>query len=316
MTNGTKGTRGRRMGEKGRSPAVGSDASAPGRRGTKMKPLGDSAPAGATDYHDWDSIQAVTPTCCALLGVPVPSGSVRIPLADVVQHARGVLDGVPVEKCLIFAPDAIGNHLFKRRPELLEDVIAQAPVEVALQSVMPPKTPACFASMFTGARPDQHGIRKYEKPALQCDTLFDALRRAGKQVAIVSVRNCSIDLIFRGRDLDYYSENYDPEVTGRVLSLLEAGRHDIILAYHQEYDDIMHDTGPFSPEALRAARNNVDGFVRMAGAVDRYWGRHSRMVAFVPDHGAHTNRATGLGDHGEDVADDMELKHFYGFRRA
>jgi hypothetical protein len=32
---------------------------------------------------------------------------------------------------------------------------------------------------------------------LACDTVFDALVRAGKKVAIVAVRDSSIDLIFR-----------------------------------------------------------------------------------------------------------------------
>lgn len=170
--------------------------------------------------------------------------------------------------------------------------------------------------MFTGAAPDQHGIRKYEKPVLQCDTLFDALQRAGKRVAIVSVKGSSIDLIFRGRAIDYYSETYDPDVTKRVISLMKADRHEFILAYHQEYDDAMHKTGPFTEEALQAAKNNVRAFVSMNGAFDEYWQRYNRMVAFVPDHGGHMDDALGRGTHGADIAEDMELKHFYGFRRG
>jgi predicted AlkP superfamily phosphohydrolase/phosphomutase len=72
---------------------------------------------------------------------------------------------------------------------LFREVVSFAPIEISLQSVTPPKTPVCFASLFTGAAPDQHGIRKYEKPVLKCDTLFDALIRAGKRGAIVAVRD-------------------------------------------------------------------------------------------------------------------------------
>jgi hypothetical protein len=218
-----------------------------------------------------------------------------------------------VEKCLVFAPDAMGNHLYRHSPDVFEDVVRLAPVATRLQSVFPSVTPVCFASMFTGAAPAEHGVVQYEKPVLACDTLFDALLRAGKRVAIVAVKDCSIDRIFRGRALDYFSESYDPAVTKRVVSLLEAGRHDFILAYHQEYDDVMHATGPFSPQAVQAAKNNVAGFVRMVRAVDEHWRRYRRMIVFTPDHGAHWNAETGKGSHGLDIPDDMELNHFYGF---
>ncbi|MCJ7561009.1 alkaline phosphatase family protein [Candidatus Bathyarchaeota archaeon] len=268
------------------------------------------------DYHDWNSIRAVTPTLCYLLGISPPALSTSLPLADVLRISRTVFNDEKVEKCLVFAPDALGNHLYSRSPALFKEVARLAPIEVSLQSVMPSKTPVCFASMFTGAMPDQHGIRKYEKPVLQCDTLFDALNRAGKRVAIVVVRNCSIDLIFRGRDIDYYSESYDPNVTERVISLLEADRYDFILAYHQEYDDVMHATAPFAEEAIQAAKNNIAGFVQMTKAFDEHWSRYNRMIAFTPDHGAHMNSTIGKGDHGEDIPEDMEIKHFYGFRRS
>jgi hypothetical protein len=48
--------------------------------------------------------------------------------------------------------------------------------------------------------------------------------------------------ILRGRAIDYFAEACDPEVTGRALQLLEDDRHDVIVAYHQEYDDEMHAT--------------------------------------------------------------------------
>lgn len=288
----------------------------PGRQKDPMAEPDNSGPAVADDYRSWNSIRSVTPTCCALMGMPLPLLSIRQPLEDVLLTAQAVLNDRPVNKCLLFAPDALGNHLFSRRPELRTPVTELAPIEVSVQAVLPAKTPVCFASMFTGATPAQHGIQKYERPVLQCDTLFDALRRAGKRVAIVAVRNCSIDLIFRGRDIDYYSEPYDPDVAARAVALLEADQHDFILAYHQEYDDVMHATSPFSDAAVRAASNNIAGFIKMAAAFDDHWRHHNRVIAFLPDHGAHMNTVLGVGDHGEDMAEDMELKHFYGIRKG
>lgn len=265
---------------------------------------------------EWNSIQGVTPTLCYLLGISPPALCSSPALVEVLRAAQGTFCGVIAQKCLVFAPDALGDHLHSQYPSLFDAVVNVAPVKVSLRSVMPPKTPVCFASMFTGATPAQHGIRKYEKPVLRCDTLFDTLIRTGKRVSIVAVAGCSIDRIFQDRDIDYFSEEYDPNVTERVISLLEADRHDFILAYHQEYDDIMHSTTPFAEMAIHAAMNNIAGFVEMAEAVDKHWGQYNRIIVFTPDHGAHIDPSTGKGDHGEDIPEDMELKHFYGFRKT
>jgi len=168
--------------------------------------------------------------------------------------------------------------------------------------------------MFTGATPNQHGIKQYEKPIINCDTLFDALLRAGKRIAIVAVKNSSIDCIFRNREIDYYSKHYDPDVLERVHSILESNKHDVILAYNQEYDDVMHATGPFSDEAIYAMKNNLSGFIRLNRYFDKYWNQYPRVIVFSPDHGAHLNHSDGRGTHGEDIPEDMEVNHYYGIR--
>jgi hypothetical protein len=269
-----------------------------------------------SDYHAWPTIQSVTPTLCRLLGIPPPALCNSQPLNKILNNSQKVLNGSNAQKCLVFAPDAIGNQLYELHPSLFAPVIGAASEEASLQSVVPPVTPTCFASMFTGAEPAQHGIQKHDKPVLKCDTLFDALVRANKRVAIAAVKGCSIDRIFRDRAMDYFSEDYDPDVTMRVLSLLKADQHSFILAYHQEYDDKMHTTTPFDPEAIQAARNNIAGFADIAEAFDRYWSKNDRIIVFAPDHGAHLDPAKGKGTHGIDIREDMELKHFYGFRKA
>ena len=85
----------------------------------------------------------------------------------------------------MFAADAIGAHLVRSYAEAFEPVARHAPTSVEACAVMPSVTPVCFASMFTGAPPDTHGIRKSERPTLTRDTLCDALSRAGRRVAIV-----------------------------------------------------------------------------------------------------------------------------------
>lgn len=261
------------------------------------------------------TIASLAPTLCGLCGVRPPFDCVAPPLEPVLALARETFGGEAVRRCLVFAPDALGDQVRAVRPGLFAEVAAAAPLAVPLRSIDPTWTPVCFASMFSGAGPDRHGIRKYEKPALAIDTVFDAFARAGRRVAIVAVQDSSMDRIFRGRPLDYFSEKYDPWVTEKAISLVAADRHDLVVAYHQEYDDVMHALGPAHPRALRGARNHVEAFRDLAAACEAAWARHPRALVFAPDHGAHAEASSGGGAHGTSADADMDLAHYWALRQ-
>jgi SAM-dependent methyltransferase len=253
------------------------------------------------------SVAAVATTLCRLLGVDRPVMARAPALGEVVDAAPS-----RVERMLFYAPDAVGasildaHHLFAGR------LAAVAPLRVELEAVRPAKTPVCFASMFTGAPPELHGIRKYEKPVLRVDTAFDALSRANRKVAIVAVTGSSMDLIFRNRPLGYYSEDNDAGVNRRALELIAADSVDLIVAYHQEYDDLLHKERPDSPAALEALERHVAAFETFCAAADRHWAARVRCCWFGPDHGAHANPETGLGEHG-DAPEDGPVWHYVRF---
>jgi hypothetical protein len=249
------------------------------------------------------SITSVTPTVCSLFGVKPPKDSGAKPVDSVLGE---------VEKVFIYAPDAIGEGLYRDYKNLFSGVRKLAPLEVEMKSIIPTWTPVCFSSMFTGAQPQIHGITKYEKPVLTIDTLFDTLARARKRVAIVAVKGSSIDLVFRNRKIDYYSEEYDPQVEMRVLDILKAKDYDLILAYHQEYDDLMHGSTPRDPKALEAFRRHLKSFETLATAFNERYTSENRVVAFTPDHGTHIDSVTGKGTHGTDSPEDMDVRHFWG----
>jgi hypothetical protein len=187
-------------------------------------------------------------------------------------------------------------------------------MKTPLRSMTPPKTPVCFASMFSGAFPETHGIRRYERPVLRLPTLFDAFIGAGLKVAIIAVKDCSIDMIFRERDIEYYSEPYDPEVTERTLEILRADRHDLVVCYHQAYDDTLHRAGPYAEEAVEAARNHAADYERLCAAAAGSWRAHDHVVVATPDHGGHEVKGPEpRGDHGEDIPEDMDVVHFWRF---
>lgn len=262
------------------------------------------------------SIASVTPTVCDLFGVAAPGICSHAPLASVRERFAAELGNAKVERCLIYCPDALGDHLWGRFAEQRAKIDGHCPHRVTISAVMPSVTPVCFASIFTGASPDGHGIRRYEKPVLACDTLFDVLARSGRKVAIVAVKDSSIDLIFRNRPIDYFSETYDQEVTTRALSLLAEDQHDLIVVYHQEYDDQLHATQPFSESCIAAMHHHVHAVGELITAAKIAWNHRLWSAVIAPDHGAHIDPETQRGNHGLDIPEDINVSHWYGVYSA
>jgi hypothetical protein len=260
-------------------------------------------------------IQSVAPSLCALLGLQAPERS-EVPAPEDLVDANADQPGSgPYRRALVFCPDAIGEHLDGHCPAAISRVRSSAPFWIGLSASFPPKTPVCFASMFTGASPSVHGITRYEKPVIRCDTVFDCAVRSGRRAAIVAVRDSSIDIIFRNRGIDYFPMPGDREVTGMAGEIMGAGRHDLIVAYQQAYDDALHESGPFSSASLEAVERHAGDFVALVDCAERYWKGSGWIAAFTPDHGAHET-PDGRGDHGEDIPADMHVRHYWRFSRG
>jgi hypothetical protein len=257
-------------------------------------------------------ITSVTPTICELMNVIPPKGASAPPINYIVEAAREILKEGVVEKALLYAPDAIGEWLFQAHKNKFIHVLKIAPIQVEVRSMMPSNTPVCYASMFTGMKPAEHGITKYMRPVLQVETMFDALAKSGKRVALVAEKDCTIDLIFRDRDIDYYREEYDPQVEERTHKLLETDDYDVIVVYQWEYDDLMHRSTPTDPKAIEAFKRHLETFKRLAEAFNERYHNKNRVIAFLPDHGTHLDPDTGKGSHGTDSPEDMEVRHFWG----
>ncbi len=242
-------------------------------------------------------------------GVQAPSEADRIiPQVKALVDTR--LDG-KAGRILIYNPDAISMWLVQKYTEDFAPVMARTDLTVPVASVMPAVTPVCFGTMYTGAAPEIHGIRKYEKPVIGTDSLFDALSRGKRRVALVAVADSSMALIFAGRDIDYYLLPYDADVNREALRLIDEDKHDVIVVYNQEYDDVMHETTPESRESLAAMRRHIEAFATLADAAKAAWKGRKTLVCWASDHGIHTNEA-GYGDHGEYIEEDINVFHFYG----
>jgi predicted AlkP superfamily pyrophosphatase or phosphodiesterase len=250
------------------------------------------------------TLRSFSTTLCDAMGINPPELATQPGYLDLDRRAG------KIKKALIYCPDAFGYHALKKFPQLHSEIAHSSTHEIELQSIFPSVTPVCFASLFTGGTPQEHGIVKYDKPILTCDTVFDALIRAGKKVAIIAVKNSSIDILFKNREIDYFSMDYDPLVSVKALELLQNNVHDVIVVYHQEYDDLLHDSGLFSELAERALEHHAESWEMLVRKAKKAW-TEDFLVAFTPDHGGHIDPATGMGDHGNDSPEDMELRHFF-----
>ena len=271
---------------------------------------------GIENFKAVSSIASLTPTVAHLFGIAMPALAREGPIESVLEMHKRFAGGKPIERCLIYCPDALGVHIWRACVNHLDAIAALANLRIPLLSVIPPKTPVCFASMFTGGQPVDHGILKYERPVLKCETLFDVILNANLSIAIVTVNNSSIDLVFRERNIEYFSEKYDKAVLERSVAIINENRHNLIVVYQQEYDDMLHKYDPFSDLSIQAVTNHVGDFVKIAGTALNVWSGYNNAIIFAPDHGAHVDSASGHGNHGKDIPEDMQLFHWYGIYSA
>ena len=260
----------------------------------------------------------VTPTLCALVGIEPPDvcGGFTVPqVVDQAYHLFG--DDGKCQKALVFCPDAVGDVHLQRRPEIVGRIKKATDFMFKGTTVMASVTPVCFATIFSGASPQVHGIKEYMKPVLEIQTLFDVMALAGKNVAIVSVNGCSIDMIFRKRRVDYYSLRTDEAVHQLTLKLIEEDYYDLIISYQTDYDHYSHLYGPWSDEAIGQLELSAKYTENLVAATDKHWAKYNRAFLVTPDHGNHEiSPENTKGSHGMNIADDMVVNHFYRLRPA
>lgn len=243
--------------------------------------------------------------------------AIKIESPIYARESIGVLDefvlkktcGEGVDRIVVFNPDAVGEWIAEKYKNILADIWS-CDLKVKMKSVVPPKTPVCFGTIYTGATPQEHGIQHYEKRKIEIDSFFDALARANKKGCIVTVANQSMDILFRDRAIDYYCLNNDKEVVQKAVQLINEKNYDIICVYNQEYDDIMHRTHPKSLLAKRALKHYNQSYKLLLQAIKQSYVNEKTLFATITDHGVHREWYL-LGNHGKDIDKDMNITHFY-----
>ena len=252
--------------------------------------------------------------CSALLyTMGIPPLKQSAPANDkLCQYVDDTFGGKKADRIIMYNPDAVAQWIYEKYPQFCGGLKYNTDVEIPLATVMPSVTPVCFATMYTGVQPSVHGIQKYEKPVLTIDTIFDALVRAGKKVAIITAYPCSISRIFLNRPVDYYhyEEGNWATVNATATELILKDEYDFIVVYNGNYDALMHKYGPESPEALAELRMNDHIFSVLCELVKKHWTNHNTLIGYAMDHGCHEIDG-GAGSHGLDMPEDINIVHCY-----
>ena len=265
------------------------------------------------DLFDSICITSVMPTLLTSSGItPENTEKTNDILLSLINKKLG---GEKPDRIVIYNPDAVALWMYQKYTSLFEDAVLCSDIGLPMLSVMPSVTPVCFASMYTGVMPEIHGIKKYEKPVLTQNTIFDEFIKAGKKCAIVSTSGDSISKIFLERNMDYFIYETPEEVNKKALSLLDEDIYDLIVIYNGNYDGYMHKFGPESKEAMEQLKMNLDFYKLLGEQIKEKWKNHDVLYGFCPDHGCHEIDGD-CGSHGLDMEDDMNIIHFYTVKPA
>ena len=258
-----------------------------------------------------DSLDTICAALAYAMGIEPPKCAAE-KNAELSNYVDKVFDGEKADRIVMYNPDAIAQWIYQKYPEYMKKAISNTEKEIYLSSVMPSVTPVCFATMYTGAQPSVHGIQKYEKPVLTIDTLFDALIRAGKKIAIITYAKCSISRIFLERNVDYYhfEDGNIEEVNAKAMEVILRDEHDFVVIYNGNYDSVMHKNGPESAKTLAELRVNDHVFGVISNLIKTHWKHHNTLVGFAMDHGCHEIDG-GCGSHGLDMPEDINIVHLY-----
>ncbi len=263
-----------------------------------------------------NSLDTICGALAYALGIEAPSEAAAAN-ADLTAYIDSVFGGEKAERVIMYNPDAIAQWIYEKYPQLVKGAKSRADIEIPLCSVMPSVTPVCFGTMYTGAQPAVHGIRKYEKPVIKIDSIFDAALRAGKKCAIVSYGTSSLSNIYLEREMDYFlfPKGGVDAVNAKAAELIMKDEHDLIVIYNGNYDSVMHKKGPEGLEALCELRANDHAFCEFCELVERHITDKNVLVGFAMDHGCHEIDGEN-GSHGLDMEEDLNIVHLYkGYKK-
>ena len=243
--------------------------------------LGFAAAVGAASYliherfFDWKPIYPREPTQNANRGEALAERVIVV-----------VIDGCRLDR------------FHEAKKPYLERMMAGGTIFESVETVYPARTVVCFSSMFTGAPPETHGITSnlVLKLGLKVESVFDALRRAGKTGRLVGIAHL-IDAF--GDDVASvtsvaHNDKIDQSLVAAAKRELEEHDPELLVLQLLAVDQNGHVRGTYYPEyveRIEITDRLIEGF--MSWCQGRGY-LEDAAVVLMADHG----QGRGIGAHG------------------
>jgi hypothetical protein len=217
------------------------------------------------------------------------------------EPTRDVNRGAPLAKrVIVVVIDGCRLDRFREAEKpYLEKMMAEGTVYESVETVYPARTVVCFSSMFTGAAPEAHGITSnlVLKLGLKVETVFDALRRAGKKGRLVGIAHL-IDAF--GDDVASvtsvaHNDKIDQNLIARARRELEEHDPELLVLQLLAVDQNGHVRGTYYPEyveRIEITDRLIEEFI--GWCAERGYLDDETAVVLMADHG----QGRGIGAHG------------------
>lgn len=261
------------------------------------------------DKFNKKSLNTLCSTLCYAMGIKKPklAKPINIEFKNYIDNSLG---GEKADRIIMYNPDAVAMWIYEKYNSYFAELKKHIDLELKLRTVMPSVTPVCFSTMYTGVNPIVHGIRKYEKPVLKIETIFDVLIKQGKKPVIIAEKDSSLSMIFQERKMDYFIYPTIEEVNKKALEILKEDKYDFVVIYNGNYDEAMHRHAPEGKESLKELKNNIEAYLKFANFIEENYKNHNTLLGFAMDHGCHKIDG-GLGSHGLKMPEDLNICHLY-----
>lgn len=169
-----------------------------------------------------------------------------------------------------------------------------------METVYPARTVVCFSSMFTGARPEDHGIHSnmvWNTTGVKSDTVFERLRDVGKSGKLLGIAHL-VDA-FGSKDVRtvtavMHNDVADRNIVERAKRIVREEDPDLLAIQLIGTDQTGHSRGTLYPEyidKIEEADRLLEDFCAELEALGKL---DDATLIVMADHG----QADGIGGHG------------------
>jgi len=169
-----------------------------------------------------------------------------------------------------------------------------------METVYPARTVVCFSSMFTGARPEEHGIHSnmvWNTTGVKTDTVFNRLRDVGKTGKILGIAHL-VDA-FGSKDVHtvtavMHNDVADRNIIDRAKQIVRDEDPDLLAIQLIGTDQTGHSRGTLYSEYVQKIEEADALLAEFCDELDRLGKLDDATLIVMADHG----QADGIGGHG------------------